>query len=192
MHVHVNISNVNSITLGGRYFFDANVWMTINGPYVDTHKAKTKIYSRIRRRIPQSGGTLFSDCNVISEFINRYARLVHEEMKRSGDAPADFKQFRKSESFSDLAEEIAEKVRIMTSPCTVVPVEATKARINEICDGMCDGGSDFNDQLIADTCRRNELTLVTHDSDFLSISIPIISANAAYNQQATSLVLTAS
>ncbi|MCG9128943.1 hypothetical protein JT359_15240 [Candidatus Poribacteria bacterium] len=40
-----------------------------------------------------------------------------------------------------------------------------------------DGGLDFNDQIIAEICKENGLILVTHDGDFKSQDITILTDN---------------
>ncbi len=39
------------------------------------------------------------------------------------------------------------------------------------------GGADFNDALILETCRRNNLTLVTNDGDFSEGGISVLTAH---------------
>ena len=45
--------------------------------------------------------------------------------------------------------------------------------LNEFAAGECD----FNDQVIIKLCKKEELTLITHDADFRDAGIPILTAN---------------
>jgi predicted nuclease of predicted toxin-antitoxin system len=39
------------------------------------------------------------------------------------------------------------------------------------------GKADFNDQILAQLCRREELTLITDDGDFRGSGLKIVTAN---------------
>lgn len=45
--------------------------------------------------------------------------------------------------------------------------------LNEFVAGECD----FNDQVITRLCKKEKLTLITHDADFKGAGIPILTAN---------------
>lgn len=49
--------------------------------------------------------------------------------------------------------------------------------MNELLKDYAAGDSDFNDQVIVELCKREDLTLVTHDGDFKGSGIPILTAN---------------
>jgi len=40
------------------------------------------------------------------------------------------------------------------------------------------GNTDFNDQIIADLCRRKNLIFITHDADFKGSGLAILTANS--------------
>ena len=50
-------------------------------------------------------------------------------------------------------------------------------KINTLIDEYAKGNSDFNDQVIAEICKREKLKLVTHDSDFKGKGIDVLTAN---------------
>jgi len=56
-------------------FLDANVWLSVYGPQVSRRKG-WDIYSAAWRDIRMAGSKVYIDFLVLSEFINRFARIV--------------------------------------------------------------------------------------------------------------------
>jgi predicted nucleic acid-binding protein len=113
---------------------------------------------------------------VLSEFINRYARLEHQIQKAQG-AAADFKAFRKTPAFQNVAQNIAADVRRILKYCQRVESGFKTVDIIGLITDYEKGASDFNDQVLAALCRSKGLILVTHDADFKDCGLTIITAN---------------
>ena len=157
-----------------RLFIDANVWLDVYGP-VGYQRATAKAYSRAVRDIRSSGCEVFLDALVLSEFINRFARI---EQERLAPACVDFKAFRQTPDFKGVASDIASTVtRIAKACCRRCSSEFENTDIYGLMAEFDRGESDFNDLLIREVCKRNSLTLVTHDADFSQSGVDILTAN---------------
>jgi predicted nucleic acid-binding protein len=159
---------------GEDLFLDANVWLCINGPTTPSPRTSTVAYSKALRDIRLSGGTIFIDVLVLSEFINRYARLEYGQTCTDG---RDFKQFRDSAEFGSIAHQISIAAKRVVTQCQrtesgFVPIDIVSLLVE-----YEQKRHDFNDQMIAETCRAKNLKLVTHDFDFRNFGLDILTAN---------------
>src|SRR6266568_1551838 len=93
-----------------RLLLDANVWLFVHGPNKPGDN-RVAVYSRALAKILAARSAIHIDVVVLSEFINRYARLRYNILKPRAGAPADFKQFRNSADFKPVAQDIAGAVR---------------------------------------------------------------------------------
>lgn len=159
-----------------RLLFDANVWMFVYGPTKPGDK-RVAIYSRALADIIAAGSTIHIDVLVLSEFINRYARLKHNILREIGQASNVFKEFRNSANFKPIAQEIAGTVRRVLATCTVTESGFATFDVGSLIDEYEKGESDFNDQILAELCKNQGLSFVTHDGDFKGVGLSLITAN---------------
>ncbi len=156
-----------------RLFLDANIWLCIFCPDAQKPSPQIEAYSRAFNDICNVKSRLYIDVLVISEFINTYARLrlKHEapEMK--------FKAFRNSPLFKSVAREIAVQSGRVLNCCARVESGFEGLPINDLLHDYGMGRFDFNDQVIAELCKREGLTLVTHDGDFKYQGLSILTEN---------------
>ena len=157
-----------------RLFLDTNIWWFIYVPQKPKATRQVEVYSQVLRDIHEARSRIHIDVLVVSEFINAYAR--REWRSRRPDI-RDFKYFRQSEEFESVAAEIAHDVKLVTSQCEQLASGFDTLRIDEMMSAYGAGHSDFNDQVIAQLCRKEGLTLITHDLDFKHSDISILTAN---------------
>ena len=155
---------------------DANVWFFVYGPHRPGSK-KAATYSAAFARILKAKCPIYIDVLIVSEFINRYARLKHSILHRSPSIPSDFKQFRKSAAFKPIARDIAADTRRILKHCTRIESGFDVLNINALVDEYEKGNSDFNDQVLAELCKNKGLKLVTDDADFRDRGLMILTAN---------------
>jgi hypothetical protein len=160
-----------------RLLLDANVWLLVYGPLLTKRKRKrAAIYSVALRRMLAAKSQLHLDVLILSEFINRFARLEHHQRPRS--APTiDFKEFRNSREFEPIAKDIAANAKRIANVATRCESRFKEVDIDTLLDDYGSGGSDFNDQMLTELCKAEALTFVTHDADFKNAGIPIVTAN---------------
>ncbi|MBM4046892.1 MAG: PIN domain-containing protein [Planctomycetes bacterium] len=155
-----------------KLLLDTNVWLFIHGPSKPADK-RTAVYSGAYRRMLAAKSTLCIDVLIASEFVNAYARLRHKLLSPR----IDFKQFRKSAAFKPIASAIAADLERVLRHCVRMESGFDKLDINAILNEYGKGDSDFNDQVLVDLCKRNDLKLVTHDGDFRGLGITVVTAN---------------
>ena len=174
------IPNVYSIenytfTSKDRLFFDANIWIYLYFPST-SNDWKVRVYSYAYERIRKAQGRIYLDVLVLSEFINRVAR-IHFELVKDSRNFKNFKEFRGDSLFQETAKEISGSVRTFLKGCERIDSLFPTVDMERIVTDYETATSDFNDLMIAEICRANQLTLITHDADFQNRNIPILTAN---------------
>ena len=155
-------------------FLDANIWLCFYGPQQPQAPRYVKTYSDAFKRILSAQSHIHIDVLIVSEFINRCARLQWE---LAAPSIKNFKDFRNNPYFKLHAQGIVDDVKRILKHCSRIESGFEKLSINDLLDSYASGGFDFNDQVIAELCKREGLTLVTHDGDFKDSGIPILTAN---------------
>jgi predicted nucleic acid-binding protein len=165
----------HSFTASDRLLLDANVWLSVYGP-ADMQDTRTSIYSAALRRMLDAKSQVFLDAFILSEFVNRFAHFEYDRARIGGEA-TDFKSFRDSPAFEDVAAEIAisaTKILNMSIRCQWAFISAN---VGNLLADFARTRSDFNDLVLASVCREEGLTLVTHDADFKWAGFPILTAH---------------
>lgn len=158
-----------------RLLLDANIWLYIYGP-VAYSGWFTDVYSTALRKMRTCGSEIFLDVLVFSEFINAFARLEYNQMEPS-KKPKDFKEFRRSAAFKPVAEEIAVNAKKISSMALRSDSLFKTMDIRALLTEYEAGDSDFNDLMLAETCKSKGLALITHDADFKGKDLAILTAN---------------
>lgn len=156
-------------------FLDANVWLSIYGP-VAYQDWRSRVYSKAFREILNNRSKIFLDVIVLSEFVNTYARFEFDQFPNKTPS-LKFKDFRKSQDFKPIAEEIAvniKKILDVSSRCNSC---FDLIDVNALILAFESGQIDFNDHIIAQICKTRGWILVTHDFDFKTEDLLILTAN---------------
>jgi len=157
--------------------FDANIWLFLYGPSRPSHP-KVAIYSGAFKQILAAKIRVFLDVLVLSEFVNRYARIRHNLLARQlSGIPQDFKQFRNTSFFKSIAQDIAADTKQILGNCTPVESGFATLDLDTLTTEFAAGNSDFNDLVLAELCRSKRFKLVTDDGDFKNKAITILTAN---------------
>ena len=170
-------------TSGDRLFLDANIWLYLVCPPAQKPESsdKSRVYSGAFADILKAGSRIYIDVLIISEFINRYARLRWEQWKlEASDNVGNvktLKAFRNSPAFTPIAWEISNDARRVLGFCSRVESGFEGLPINDLLHNYGMGKFDFNDQVIAELCKREGLTLVTDDGDFKYQGLSILTEN---------------
>lgn len=151
---------------------DANIWLLIYGPQ-KPRDWRVDVYSDALDRMLVAQSRIYIDVLIVSEFINVYARLQQKLLAPS----SQFKQFRMSNDFKPVAQEISANMKRVLQHCIRLANGFESLAIDALMDDYAAGDSDFNDQILADLCQQRSLKLVTDDGDFKERGIPVITAN---------------
>ena len=156
-----------------KLFLDANIWLYLYGPK-KYNNYWVEIYSDVFNRILEAESEVYIDVLVVSEFINRFAR---QEWELSELYPYSFKTFRNSLEFETIAQGIAAAIKQIMQHCLQIESGFRSLKIDNLLNDYAKGKFDFNDQVITELCKNNELTLVTHDGDFDPGNLHILTEN---------------
>lgn len=153
---------------------DANIWIYLNGPASDPTKWAVQTYSAILGDILNAGAELFLDVLVLSEFINRFARM---EMNRLQPGQRDFKAFRQSAAFAPVALAIQQQTSQILTMCQPLDHPFSEWNHTQMLADFGTGGADWNDQLLVENCRKYGISPLTNDGDFTEGGISVFTAN---------------
>jgi len=154
---------------------DANIWLSIYGP-VAMQNWRTQVYSAAWRDMRTHNSQILLDALVLSEFINAFARFEYNQQPPA-TKPKDFKLFRNSSNFKPIAEEITVNVKNIVRIATRCDSGFVSVDIDTLLATYEAGDSDFNDLMLAELCKAEDLIMVTHDADFPGTGINILTAN---------------
>ena len=171
---HVFLIKWRKFRSSDAFLIDANVWLDLNGPpsLRDPHAEK---YSKAFKRILAAKCMVFADVLVLSEFVNRHSRYRFDMWKPSKSAT--FKDFRSSTDYPAVAKDIANAVRGILKTCRPIDSGLESIDMELLLIDFEENRRDFNDQILAEMCRSQNLTLITHDGDFKGYEITVLTAN---------------
>ncbi|WP_288605551.1 PIN domain-containing protein [uncultured Treponema sp.] len=173
MRMRYTASNIPSLK-NRTVFFDANSLIYIFWPTTpDSEKADD--YGSILAALIKNNVNLAVNEIVLSEIINRILRI---EFGKTGLNKDEFKNFRDSESGKSVQNDIYMiiKNRIL-SRFKVINEILSKEEIDSM---LITSKLDFNDKLIEQLCKKKNMLLLTHDFDFSSSDVDILSANMKF------------
>lgn len=156
-------------------FLDANIWLYIFGPQTAPNHPRTRTYSGALKRILMAQSSMLIDVLVLSEFINRYARIEYGYL--SPASKPEFKVFRQSPQFDPVAKDISIAVKTILNHARCIGNNFENLAPASWLAAFENQRHDFNDLVIAELCKARGLKLVTHDADFKFPGLTIITAN---------------
>jgi predicted nucleic acid-binding protein len=158
-------------------FFDTNIWLYIYGPFANPNDWRTSKYSQFYKRVLENKCRIFINLTVISEFLNRYLRMIHDVLKKGGEAPENYKDFRATAAFVEALQGAADDLHHIMRDCDRVNTDISSIDFDNFIRRMHSGKMDFADIVAADHCVEKGWVLVTHDCDFSGISSKVATAN---------------
>jgi predicted nucleic acid-binding protein len=165
-------------TASDALLFDANIWLYIYGLSNTRNAERLKLkYQRQFRQIRSLKVPIFLDVLVLSEFINAYSRQFYNDLPEA-TKPANFKTFRNSEDFQPIAQEIGKYSRRILAKTQRTNIAFESVEMGAIIDSYVAANADFNDLMLAELCKANDLKLVTHDADFQGDDLTILTVNS--------------
>jgi predicted nucleic acid-binding protein len=172
VHKHIkDLQNTDKILL------DANVCLFVFGPpdfsYQDTDRSSKYINSQGN----WGKDNVFICRPVLSEFVNQCIDYYWKIWKRDEKPtrPNGKKDFRKSDYYrvNKIADKITQYVKDMLYGIECCDSKLDKSKAHAYLGEFSKCEMDFNDIMIEEICKENNLALVTDDGDFKKCSIPI-------------------
>lgn len=154
---------------------DTNVWLYLFPAPSDRPNSQAASYSAAVKTMIFVGSKLVMDAMVLSEYLNRYCRIEWSALHKA--AQPDFKKFRKSVAFRNVGQGAATYARGMLKICTRHDHPFASADVTQVLADYEAGINDFNDGMLAETCRHHGWKLVTNDSDFTTGGIEVLTSH---------------
>ena len=161
---------------GDTLVFDANVLLGIYYADPGYPEELQTAYSGLLKRLLVKGSKLLVEQSVLSEVVNRIARSGYEHW-RTRAAGQSFKEFRNSAAFEPYAEDIELTVNAILRDLDLDRHPIVKADAVRFAATIKTCGLDWTDLLLVDFCHRRGAYLVTHDRDFESAPVEILTEN---------------
>lgn len=176
MRMRYTPSNIPALK-GKTVFFDANALIYIFWP-TTTESQESIDYGSILNTLLKNDLTLAINEVVISEIINRILRL---EFKKSEFKDTDFKNYRDSDEGKSVQSDLYEIIKAkILSKFQIVNEPLEKGELISVLNIT---KLDFNDRLIELLCKKKNFILLTHDTDFSSSDVDILSANSTLRKR---------
>lgn len=157
------------------FLLDANVWLYLFPAPSGSAAIFAPQYSTAFKSMLTAKVRLVMDAMVLSEYLNRYCRIEWGALHRR--TYSDFKAFRKSAAFGSVGQGAATYARSMLKLCTCHDHPFASADVARVLTDFEAGSNDFNDGLLAETCRHHNWKLVTNDGDFTAGGIEVLTTN---------------
>lgn len=156
---------------------DTNVWLYLYPAPSDKPTGYASCYSAAFKTMRFVGARLMMDAMILSEYLNRYCRIEWNALHKS--AQPNFKAFRKSPDFRSVGQGAATSARSMLKLCARHDHPFATVDIVSILTDFEMGTNDFNDGLLAETCRHHGWKFVTNDGDFTTGGIEVLTSHPA-------------
>lgn len=177
MSLRLNPASISAVQ-GRPLFFDANVLLYLFGSVATpSNQWAITAYSAIFSQCLKMNATLCLDVFVLSEFINRVLRSEYEnylKINNLNGVKCKYKVFRSKAEGIQAAQDVESVVKgRILGRFSVVGKLFDAADLHSISFA----NSDFNDELIIQTCLEHQCVLVINDADFSGANIDILTAN---------------
>ena len=160
---------------GETLLLDANVWLFLFPAPSDRLPGFATRYSGALKRMLAARTRLALDVLILSEYLNRYCRIEWSALHRT--AYPQFKSFRQSSDFASVGQGAALYAHHMLRLCSRHDHLFATADVAQALTDFELGAHDFNDGLLAETCRHHGWKLVTDDRDFTNGGIEVLTTN---------------
>ncbi|MDQ1769361.1 PIN domain-containing protein [Labilibaculum sp. A4] len=154
-----------------KFFFDNNVWMYIFYPMGNYNKLAIDKYSEFLGKVLDVGARIYVCSQILSEFYNSCLRLDFNLWKDedSSRRKSQFKRdFRPIERCKETSKILAMSIESQIVGASIrIDDSFSKIDIPNIMERV--GELDYNDSYFVELCEKNDLTMVSHDRDFLKV-----------------------
>ena len=160
---------------GERILLDTNIWLYLY-PVSEGSKASfARRYVGAFWRLIEAQAQPVLDPMVLSEYLNAYCRIVWRREFRS--RYSSFKRFRQSKDFREVGLTAYADAMEILDVCQVHSISADELDLKQALEDFESARVDFNDALLVDVCKKQNLKLMTHDGDFQSGGIEVLTIN---------------
>lgn len=152
--------------------FDTNVWLFINGPFIDSKDSRHKVYSGLYAAALKAETPICLPQLVLGEFVGRCLRHY-----AASASPEKRTKIHRLKEHGDWMTDISDEVFHIVEACQKVDDDFANLDVDACFAQAIRGGIDFNDVLIAALCKQRGMILVTDDGDYAKSDAPIATTN---------------
>lgn len=168
----IDISNIYRVDSKDRVFVDTNILIFLFSPsYVKTNTDQVERYSMVFSILIQKKCALYVNSHVISEFINRCLRIDFENNFNINKDKHYKSDYRGSMEYEKTIKIVLKQLKKILKSINHINDDFESFDISQAYESTRE--NDFNDLIIADTVKRNNLKLLSDDKDFRNIGINI-------------------
>lgn len=164
-----------SFAKGERILLDANIWIYLFPAPSGTKYKYAYQYSSAFDKLIMAGAQPIIDPIVLSEYLNRYCRIEYDASYNL--KYEKYKEFRQSSDFAAVAETAECFAMKILKCCRVHSLPTNNLDLRRALAEFKSGKIDFNDCLLVDICKKENLKLMTNDKDFQRMDIEILTSN---------------
>ena len=162
----IDLSNIYKIKKEDKVFVDTNILIFLYSPssIVKSYNHQVQKYSAVFTKLVENKCDLYVNSHVVSEFINRCLRGdFNSNFNINNDK--DYKRdYRGSEEYHTTIKIILKQLKKFMATSKHINDNFESFDLSKAYETTSEG--DFNDLIIADTVKKNNLKLLTDDSDF--------------------------
>ncbi|WP_165175255.1 type II toxin-antitoxin system VapC family toxin [Desulfovibrio sp. ZJ369] len=160
---------------GEKILLDTNIWLYLFPAPAGYPKKFVSHYSTAFARLIKAKAQPVLSPIVLSEYLNRYIRIEWQGCYQT--KYRDFKNFRKSTDFTQVAASMKVFAQKILQSCQVHDLAANALNLQQSLNEFVMGNIDFNDAVLVDICKQLNFKLMTNDSDFQYGGIEILTTN---------------
>lgn len=162
----IDVSNIYNIKKEDRVFVDTNILIFLFSPssIIKSSTHQIQKYSAVFAKLLENKCDLYVNSHVVSEFINRCLRDdFNSNFNINGDK--DYKKdYRGSVEYNTTIRIVLKQLKKFMATSKHINDDFESFDLSKAYDTTSE--SDFNDLIIADTVKKNNLKLLTDDNDF--------------------------
>ncbi|MDN5058238.1 type II toxin-antitoxin system VapC family toxin [Aliarcobacter butzleri] len=162
----IDVSNIYNIKKEDRVFVDTNILIFLFSPssIIKSSTHQIQKYSAVFAKLLENKCDLYVNSHVVSEFINRCLRDdFNSNFNINGDK--DYKKdYRGSIEYNTTIRIVLKQLKKFMATSKHINDDFESFDLSKAYDTTSE--SDFNDLIIADTVKKNNLKLLTDDNDF--------------------------
>jgi len=159
------------------FLFDTNIRIYLYWEQIDSNVDIVNIYSNFFKTLLDQKKKIYITATVLSEFLNRSLRIDYDLLKKERWENYNYKRdYRGSSDYKKIVNHIKYALSSLYES-VLFSKNDNFWNINMV--ELLDGASnwDLNDLIISEVGSENNYWLVTHDADFKSEKINILTAN---------------
>lgn len=162
----IDVSNIYNIKKEDKVFVDTNILIFLFSPssIIKSSTYQIQKYSAVFTKLVENKCDLYVNSHVVSEFINRCLRDdFNNNFNINGDK--DYKKdYRGSVEYNTTIKIVLKQLKKFMVTSKHINDDFESFDLSKAYDTTSE--SDFNDLIIADTVKKNNLKLLTDDNDF--------------------------